>query len=99
MTTPYRKMYTNAYNTTMSNGQHITQNTHNRIEIGTQALLLINKEEVVYRFTSTEESDPLQNIISIESPLGKGLLGKKEGDVLTVSIPTGDLIITVLEVS
>jgi transcription elongation factor GreA len=38
------------------------------------------------------EGDVEQGMISIVSPLGKALLGKKQGDKVTVSAPAGDII-------
>jgi transcription elongation GreA/GreB family factor len=43
-------------------------------------------EEKVYRLVDREESDPKSGRISVQSPVGKALLGKHEGDVVTVRI-------------
>ncbi|MHA7966143.1 transcription elongation factor GreA [Paenibacillus sp. CAU 1782] len=42
-----------------------------------------------YAIVGTAESDPLQNKISNESPLGKAILGKKQGTVVEVNVPAG----------
>lgn len=68
------------------------------IVLGTTAILLINKQEETYSFVSSDEADITANKISFDSPLGRALKGKKEGDVVTVEIPTGNLTITVWEI-
>src|SRR5436305_359080 len=46
-------------------------------------------EERTYRLFTPEESDPQAGMISTMSPVGKSLLGKKEGDEVTVRTPAG----------
>lgn len=46
-------------------------------------------EEVSYTIVGSAESDPLENKISNESPVGEALLGKKRGDVVEVQVPAG----------
>ncbi|MBI2884698.1 MAG: transcription elongation factor GreA [Candidatus Omnitrophica bacterium] len=45
------------------------------------------KEEVTYILVGPEEADPQQGRISIASPLGKSVLGKKAGDEFTLELP------------
>src|SRR2546421_1124731 len=47
------------------------------------------EEEVTYRLVTPEESDPAAGMISTVSPIGRGLMGKEEGDEVVVSIPSG----------
>ncbi|HEX8888079.1 MAG TPA: transcription elongation factor GreA [Pyrinomonadaceae bacterium] len=46
-------------------------------------------EELTYRLVTPEESDPQGGMISMMSPVGKSLLGKEEGDEVTVRTPAG----------
>jgi transcription elongation factor GreA len=46
-------------------------------------------EEVEYLIVGSAEADPINNKISNESPVGKGLIGKKVGDVVEVQVPDG----------
>jgi transcription elongation factor GreA len=46
-------------------------------------------EEVLYQLVGPDESDIGKGRISISSPLGKAILGKKPGDELTVQTPGG----------
>ncbi|BFT68794.1 MULTISPECIES: transcription elongation factor GreA [Paenibacillus] len=44
---------------------------------------------VEYNIVGTAESDPLQNKISNESPVGKAILGKQKGATVDVNVPAG----------
>ena len=57
------------------------------------------EEEVEYRIVGAIESDPDRGNISNESPIGKSLLGKKVGDVVTVTTPGGAFEMKVLAIS
>ncbi len=52
-----------------------------------------------YLLVSPEESNFEQNKISVSSPIGKGLLGKKPGDVVEVKVPVGVFRYEILEVN
>ncbi|RED53079.1 transcription elongation factor GreA [Cohnella lupini] len=42
-----------------------------------------------YTIVGTAESDPLNNKISNESPVGKAIIGKKKGTTVEVNVPAG----------
>src|SRR5919205_2451558 len=46
-------------------------------------------EEIEYKLVTSEESDVTQGLISTTSPIGRSLMGKKKGDTVTVTTPTG----------
>jgi transcription elongation factor GreA len=52
---------------------------------------LTTKKEVVYKLVSENEADLKAGKISVTSPIGKGLLGKKPGDVAEIQAPAGIL--------
>lgn len=58
-----------------------------------------NGMEVTYQLVAEEEADLKQNKISIKSPIGKGLLGKKAGDKATIKAPAGEIDFEILEIS
>ncbi len=58
-----------------------------------------NKMEVTYMLVSEEEADLKQQKISVTSPIGKGLLGKKIGEVATVVAPAGEMEFEILDIS
>lgn len=55
-------------------------------------LLDVEKDETVtFQIVGDEESDSAKKKISFKSPLGKALIGKEEGDSVTVKAPKGDI--------
>ncbi|WP_411344597.1 transcription elongation factor GreA [Paenibacillus sp. WLX1005] len=51
-----------------------------------------------YTIVGSAESDPSQNKISNESPVGKAILGKKQGIVVDVNVPAGVIQYKILEI-
>ncbi len=60
---------------------------------------LKTNEQVTYLLVSPEEADFERNKISVTSPLGKGLMGKQEGDKIKIPVPAGTLEYQILEIS
>ena len=58
-----------------------------------------NKAEAVYHLVSESESDLKLGKISVSSPIGNGLLGKKIGEFATVKTPGGELQFEILDIS
>ncbi|MBQ1272037.1 MAG: transcription elongation factor GreA [Clostridia bacterium] len=55
-------------------------------------------EEIEYSIVGMTESNPAQNKISDQSPVGKTLLGKKVGDTVVVTAPGGEFTYKILEI-
>lgn len=55
-------------------------------------------QDVEYQLVGPDESDIAKGRISISSPLGKALLGKKPGDELTLQVPGGKRIYELVEI-
>ena len=55
-------------------------------------------EEVEYAIVGSAEADPMNFKISNESPVGSALLGKKVGDVVEVTVPSGVSKFEILEI-
>jgi len=60
---------------------------------------LENDETLEYTIVSSTESDPDENKISDESPVGRAILGQRAGDTVEVQVPAGTLRYKILEVS
>jgi transcription elongation factor GreA len=58
-----------------------------------------SKEELEYTFVAEEESDFSLNKLSITSPVGSGLLGHKENEVVSVKVPAGILRYKIVKIS
>lgn len=56
-------------------------------------------EELVYKLVTSEESDVSKGMVSTTSPIGRSLMGKKEGDVTTVVTPGGNRELEILKLT
>ena len=57
-----------------------------------------NAAQLTYSLVAEEEADLKANRISIKSPIGKGLLGKKVGEKATITVPAGIMEFEVIEI-
>jgi transcription elongation factor GreA len=60
---------------------------------------MTNKAVMEYTLVAENEANLVEKKISVDSPIGKGLLGKKVGDVAEVLIPAGKVQFEILEIS
>lgn len=58
-----------------------------------------NNSTMEYTLVSESEADLKKGKISVNSPIGKALLGKKKGDSVEVQVPAGLIPFEVLEIS
>ncbi len=67
-------------------------NAGDRIVFGATVRLADSEtdEEVCYQIVGDLESDIKQRLVSISSPLARALIGKHEGDTVTIQAPGGD---------
>lgn len=56
------------------------------------------EEEEIVKIVSYGEADPDKDEISISSPLAKGIMDKKVGDIVTVKLPIGDVKYEIKEI-
>jgi transcription elongation factor GreA len=79
----------------------LTKIPHDRVGLGSKVVVLdLDKnEEIHYRLVASEESDVANGLISTSSPIGKGILGKKVGDDVTILIPGGQRKLEILELT
>ena len=57
------------------------------------------KKEFQYTIVSEEESNLQEGKISIKSPIGMGLLGKKKGEIVSVNVPSGKIKFKIIDIS
>jgi transcription elongation factor GreA len=57
------------------------------------------KKEMTYHLVSESEADLKTGKISVSSPIGKGLLGKKVGDIASVETPRGSIEFEILNIT
>ena len=56
-------------------------------------------EEIVYTLAPPDETDVDNDVISVKSPIGAALLGKKVGETVEVTVPRGTLRYEILEIT
>ena len=87
----------------LSRGQIIDDSkiSKDQVLIGATALLkdLKTQEEFSYSLVPDEEANFDEGKISVNSPIAKGLLGKKVGEIAEIKIPAGLLKYKVLKIS
>lgn len=64
-----------------------------------KVLDLVHKEEFSFSLVSPEEADFEQDKISVTSPIGSALLGKKLHDIVEINVPAGIVKYKILEIS
>jgi transcription elongation factor GreA len=52
-------------------------------------LNLDSEEEVTYKIVGDDEADIKNNLISVNSPIARGLIGKNQDDVVNITTPSG----------
>ena len=71
------------------------------ISLGSTVVLydVDDEEEINYSIVGSNETNPLEGKISDQSPIGKALMGKKEGDSVSIETPAGTLKFNILKVA
>lgn len=57
------------------------------------------EEELTYKVVGSAEADPMNGLISDDSPVGRALLGAKVGDEVTAEAPVGELNFRIIGIS
>lgn len=68
---------------------------HSTVKIKNQA----NGMQLTYKLVAQSEADLKSGKISVDSPIGKGLLGKKVGETAEIQVPNGTVTFEILEMS
>ena len=66
-----------------------------KVEVKNQA----NGQIMTYMLVSENEANIREGKLAVNTPIGKGLLGKKVGDVAEISVPAGVLKLEILSIS
>lgn len=79
----------------------ISRISRDRVGLGSSVVVLdtTKDEEITYRLVTSEDADVHKGLISTSSPIGRGLLGKKVGDVVTIQIPDGKREMEILQLT
>ena len=88
--------------TAVGNGREIDESNIDTSKVGILSKVKIKNIKMGATFTYTlvaeEEANIKENKISVKSPIGKGLLGKKPGDKADIVTPGGNMTFEVIEI-
>ncbi len=86
----------------LRNARIINNDDINTDSVGVGATVTVEDVEfgdtVEYLIVGTAESDPLNNKISNESPVGKAILGKQRGAIVDVTVPAGVIQYKIIDI-
>lgn len=79
----------------------IIENTNDgKVRVGSNITIKYDEDdEEEYTIVGTNEADPFENKISNESPIAVAVLGKKQGDIVTVESPNGSFDVEIVKVA
>jgi len=81
------------YATISKNGKHSDMTA-----VGSTVTVQMDKEKMTYELVGSTEADPLNGKISVESPIGSVILGKKAGEKATAQTPGGKIELKILKI-
>ena len=68
---------------------------HSTVEVKNNS----NGTKMKYKLVAQSEADLKTGKISVDSPIGKGLLGKKEGEIALINVPNGTIEFEIVSIS
>lgn len=86
----------------IANGQ-VVKNTKSNSKVGMGSTVIVQLEgkkakTFTYHIVGEFEADPNEGRISIDSPLGVALMGKKKGDKVVVKAPAGEIAYIIIDI-
>ncbi len=74
--------------------------TNDTVGVGNSVTVLDMEfgDKETYKIVGVIESDPDKNLVSNESPIGSGLMGKKVGDIVTITTPGGEVKFKIVKI-
>ena len=83
----------------LEHSEIIENKKKNHVALGSTVVIKYDDGEVdEYMIVGSLEADPFNNRISNESPIGIAVMGKKQGDVVSVASPNGSYEVTIMEI-
>ncbi|KFZ27176.1 MAG: Transcription elongation factor GreA [Candidatus Izimaplasma bacterium HR2] len=84
----------------LKNFEIIKEDTSNKVNIGKTIVIKVGDlDETTYTIVGSLEADPLNGKISNESPIGKGIIGSKKGQIIKIKTETGlDVEVKIIDV-
>lgn len=99
----FLEMKINELETTLSNARIIDKGSLDTSEVRVLSKVKLMhtkmKREFIYQLVSEAEANVAQGKISVTSPIGKGLLGHKVGQVAKIDTPSGSMEFEILDIT
>lgn len=78
----------------------VVENGHKSdfVSMGSKVTVTSNNVQKVFTIVSFNEADPLEGMISNESPIGKAFINRKKGESVTVDTPKGKIEYEILKI-
>ena len=77
----------------------IKKGTQDTVCLGCNTTIEIEGKEITYNLVGPSETNPLENKLSAETPIGRAILGKKVGTICHVDLPIGKETIIIKKIS
>lgn len=85
--------------TMLSQATIVTKTSNDTVGIGSTISVLIGEKKDTFTIVGDFEADPINKKISQNSPIGRALMGRKVGDTISFSAPSGSVVYTLLKIS
>lgn len=73
----------------IENGEAVPPGKHTTAQFGANVTLSDGEHKLTFLVVSEYESDPSKGMLSMKSPIGVAILGRKVGEKVDVAVPTG----------
>lgn len=83
----------------LKHGHVVKNHTTDQVGFGCQVTLEGPKGKQTFMLVTQYESDPVKGKLSMESPIGQALIGKKVGEVVTITTPAGKSEFKILDIA
>ncbi len=82
----------------LKTAQIVSSNTGDTVNVGSTVTVEKDGKKFDYSIVGSEEADVISNKISMKSPFGQSILGKKKGDTFSFTAPSGELTYKIVSI-
>ncbi len=82
----------------LKNASIVSGNHSSVVNVGSIVIVEKDTKKFTYSIVGSEEADPASNKISVKSPFGQAIVGKKKGEEFSFIAPNGELSYKLLDI-
>jgi transcription elongation factor GreA len=82
----------------LKNASIVSNHNTGAVNVGSVVTVEKDGKKFVYSIVGSEEADVITNKISVRSPFGEAVMGKKKGDKFVFKAPAGEITYTIVEI-